>query len=103
MCVQHHLNNSGAEAVDFLLARVRDDLPEVIKDMFGNYFVQTMFRVCGPEQRVVVLEAMEHDLVEIACDRNGTYALQSIVDQVSVGAVSLPLRASRGVCVGRSL
>lgn len=83
---QHQLNHGGPDAVRYVLDNVLPDLPTVIEDMFGNYFVQALFRVCSEPQRDRVLEVLEPKLVEIACDRNGTYALQSVVDQVSPDA-----------------
>ena len=63
----------------------------LIGDNFGNYFIQALFRACiahsdGPEMRLRLLEVLRPAIVDIACDRNGTYALQSIVDSVGVDA-----------------
>jgi hypothetical protein len=80
--VQSQLSHGGPGMVQYLLDQVRADLPDIIRDMFGNYFVQALFRVANDLQRETVLCAMESSLLDIACDRNGTYALQSIVDQV---------------------
>ncbi len=80
--VQNQLASGGPDTVQYLLDQVRLELPDIIRDMFGNYFVQALFRVANDRQREIVLCALEPFLLDIACDRNGTYALQSIVDQV---------------------
>jgi hypothetical protein len=70
--------NDGAdgEIVTYVLARVEHDLPDVVVDMFGNYFVQALFRSASDAQRETILRSLAPSLVDIACDRNGTYALQ---------------------------
>ena len=79
---QNQLAHGGAETVQYLLDQVRAELSDIIRDMFGNNFVQALFRVADDRQRETILVALEPFLLDIACDRNGTYALQSIVDQV---------------------
>ena len=54
--------------------------------MFGNYFMQALFRASNTTERQRVLQALAPDISDIACNRNGTYALQSIVDEVHPGA-----------------
>ena len=62
------------------------DLHEVITDMFGNYFVQALFRAVENPGRERILLVLEPHLPDISCDRNGTYALQSIVELVPTDA-----------------
>ena len=50
--------------------------------MFGNYFVQALFRACNTAERVRVLQHLAPDMTSIACNRNATYALQTMVDRV---------------------
>ena len=83
---QNQLMSGSPEVIATILDRVEHDLAKVITDMFGNYFVQALFRVCADPQRERVLLVLEPVLADIACDRNGTYALQSIVEQVPTEA-----------------
>jgi hypothetical protein len=82
--LQQHLTAGDPDVVAYVLDRVEHDLPDVIQDMFGNYFVQALFRHGTSQQRERMLRALLASMPDVACDRNGTYALQSIVDTIEL-------------------
>ena len=52
-------------------------------DPYANYMFQTLAQSCSSDQRYVLLKKISPSMVEIACDRKGTHALQSLIALVS--------------------
>ena len=71
-----------------LLAEIEGELGDIITDMFGNYFMQALFRRGNSMERQRILKQLAPSLSHIACNRNGTYALQSMVDDVHPSAAA---------------
>lgn len=68
------------EAADYILERVLYDLPQLVIDLFGNYFVQALYCCANQSQRERMLARLEEHMTIIGLDKTGNLALQTIVD-----------------------
>lgn len=80
--LQARLRMEGAAGVELVLPTVLPDIGGIIRDMFGNYFSQALVRAADNTQRTAILQALAPTVADVSCNRNGTYALQSIVDLI---------------------
>jgi hypothetical protein len=60
-----------------------DTLPELMVDLFGNYLCQKLIAGANASQRLQMLSKLQHHLVAISCDRQGTRAVQKLVEVAS--------------------
>ena len=61
---------------------VYDAVPDLMTDLFGNYLVQKLISVANDTQRLQLLLKVLPQLLEISCDRQGTRAIQKMIDSL---------------------
>jgi hypothetical protein len=52
-------------------------------DPYANYLFGSLSQSCVPHQRVHILRKISPRLIEIACDKKGTHAVQALVSLIS--------------------
>lgn len=55
------------------------ELWEVIVDSSGNYIVQEVFKLCSPQEHILIMEKIEKKIVELSCHKKGTHSIQTLV------------------------
>jgi hypothetical protein len=61
---------------------VYEALPELMVDLFGNYLVQKLISYANDTQRLQLLLKVLPNLLDISCDRQGTRAIQKLIDSL---------------------
>jgi len=51
----------------------------IIKDPFGNYFVQKLFPYLNPGEIKIILENIAHDIYDLGSNNHGTRVIQNII------------------------
>eukprot|EP00742_Colponemidia_sp_Colp-10_P000746 GILJ01000810.1.p1 GENE.GILJ01000810.1~~GILJ01000810.1.p1 ORF type:complete len:1060 (+),score=180.51 GILJ01000810.1:230-3409(+) len=82
--VQRQLSRAGPEDVEFIFNEIREGIADLMTDSYGNYMCQRMFQSCSANQRLQLLQTMSPRMVDVACDRRGTHALQTLIELVNM-------------------
>lgn len=53
-------------------------------NLFGNYFVQKLVEYCDETQLMAFASKMKDEFSSIACDKQGTRAMQRMIEACSV-------------------
>jgi hypothetical protein len=53
-------------------------------DLFGNYLCQKLIAFANEAQRFMLLSKIKDDLLRIACDRQGTRAVQKLMQVMTL-------------------
>lgn len=81
--LQKFFPKANQDEVDLIIHEIQDKLEELMLDPYANYMFQTLAQSCSSDQRYFLLKKISPSMVEIACDRKGTHALQSLIALVS--------------------
>lgn len=66
-----------------MIREVEDQIPDLMIDPYANYLFGSLSSSCVPSQRVHILRIISARLIEIACDKKGTHAVQGLVSLIS--------------------
>jgi len=77
--LQRQLKKGSHEVVALILAEVEQDVARLMCDSYGNYLCSAIFKECHGPQRRRMLEQLSPRISQIACDKRGTHALQSLI------------------------
>jgi len=58
-------------------------LPELMTDNFGHYAVEALFSQCSQSQRIALLSNLGPQLSSVACHKQGSFSVQSIITSVN--------------------
>mmetsp|Transcript_12035 Transcript_12035/g.12055 ORF Transcript_12035/g.12055 Transcript_12035/m.12055 type:complete len:424 (+) Transcript_12035:191-1462(+) len=71
--------NKSNRVKDKILKKTPEELCDVIKDSNGNYIVQEVFKLCSPEERILIMSKIKENIVELSCHKKGTHSMQTLV------------------------
>ncbi|XP_052193927.1 putative pumilio homolog 8, chloroplastic [Diospyros lotus] len=83
--LQGKFETGSPEEVDLIFSEIKDHVPELMLDQFGNYLIQKLFDVCSPDQITQILLLLigdENQLINICTDTYGTRAMQKLLECV---------------------
>ncbi|CAD8211450.1 unnamed protein product [Paramecium octaurelia] len=81
--IQKHFTTSTQMELDQMLQEIGPNLPDLMIDPYANYMFGSLSQSCAPHQRLYILQTIGNRLVDIACDKKGTHAIQSLVSLIS--------------------
>src|SRR6478609_7166481 len=81
--LQKFFPKANQNEVEQVIHEIEDKLEELMLDPYANYMFQTLAQSCSSDQRYFLLKKIAPSMAEIACDRKGTHALQSLIALVS--------------------
>ena len=81
--IQKTLTKFPNECKTVLLDFINSDLPKVMTDVYGNYFIQELIQNLSKNQIIRILYYIQKDFEIIAKDFSGTHVLQAILDVIS--------------------
>ena len=81
--MQKYLNKFPSEILTLLIIKLGASLNKIIVDVYGNYFCQKMIQICSKDQRILILENIKDNLVQISKDNSGTHAIQTMLDTIT--------------------
>jgi len=82
--------------LDKMISRMANNMIELMLDPYANYMIQILAKHCQPEQRLVLLQKIAPAMYRIACDKKGTYALQTIVSLISTHPEDILMKQALG-------
>lgn len=77
--LQRQLQRGSPRVVDQILFEIEKDVCKLMCDAYGNYLCSAAFELTQGEQRQRMLLKLAPRILEIACDKRGTHALQSLI------------------------
>jgi hypothetical protein len=81
---QQNIGSSTPEEISKFVNIIRSFIAELMCDTYANYMCQTLFQNCNSSQRLILIEAMQYQLVDIATSERGTHSLQSLIALASL-------------------
>lgn len=61
--MQKFLNKINPDNLNVLINKLGSNIPQLMTDVYGNYFCQKMIQSCSVEQRIVVLNYVRKPLI----------------------------------------
>ncbi|CAD8182548.1 unnamed protein product [Paramecium octaurelia] len=81
--IQKHFTTCTQIELDQLLQEIGPNIGDLMIDPYANYMFGSLSQSCAPHQRLYILQTISNRLVDIACDKKGTHAIQSLVSLIS--------------------
>lgn len=90
--LQKMINKMSTDKIDMVLENLKDHFPEVIVDLYGNYFCQRLIQCSSSNQRVFILNCISNKFADIACNASGTHSLQTLVEMANLNEEKIILK-----------
>lgn len=94
--LQDFIIKAGKTDIDRIIMRMSNAMMDLMLDPYANYMVQILAKHCSPEQRHLLLQKIAPGMYKIACDKKGTYALQTIVSLINTNAEDQLMKSALG-------
>ena len=82
--VQMALKKIKENEVEILINKLKDYISDITIDKYGNYFIQKLFQICVPSQRIKVLQNINNRFVEISNNSCGTHPIQTLMEIINM-------------------
>jgi len=79
--LQKIINFTKPSIVSDIFAEIKDKLPLVIINEYGNYFCPKLYKVIKEEEKILFIVILADNVLTIGKSKVGTYPLQAIIDQ----------------------
>lgn len=77
--IQRKLKEMSDEEISHFINEITPFLSEFLEDDYANYMVQTLVSCSNSTQRLDIFKALERNIVELVCLKQGTFAFQQMV------------------------
>ena len=81
--MQKYLNKFPPEILTLLIIKIGNGFNKIMIDIYGNYFCKKLFQICSKEQRILVLEQIKNNFVNISKNSCGTHVIQTMLETIS--------------------
>jgi len=81
--LQKQITKGQGQVVQFFLSEIQETLSDLMMDNYGNYFCQKLLSACTSEQRLIVLQIIQEQFINICCNKKGTHSIQQIIDLIT--------------------
>ena len=82
--IENYLNITRYKDLNLLLQLLnKDGLTKLMKNKFGNYFIQGIIRKANYEQVKFILNLISDNFIEISENISGTYVIQRLLDRIN--------------------
>ena len=82
--MENILNNSPYDCKKILIKLLgKKDLPKVMKNTIGNYFIQKLVKNLNENEILLILQLIKQDFVEISKNYSGTHAIQALLEKIT--------------------
>eukprot|EP00127_Corallochytrium_limacisporum_P004506 Clim_evm6s166 gene=Clim_evmTU6s166 len=82
--LQRKLDEGDPENFRLIYAEVKDHLPQLMVDPFGNYLCQRLLDHSNTKERAEIVHAIRHEIVPMSLNMHGTRALQKLIEQIDL-------------------
>lgn len=81
--VEKYIKRNNKEHIQLLLEKIINDMPKIMTDIYGNYFIQKIIKFFTTDQIKLILLKIKNDYVNIAKNISGTHVLQALLDGIT--------------------
>jgi pumilio RNA-binding family len=78
--VQQKLDEADPTYFAIFFDEMRPHMAELMMDSFAHYAVEKLIRNCTVSQRIELLQALSLDIITVACHKQGSFSIQSLMD-----------------------
>lgn len=78
--LQKYLDIITVNELDILINNIKNDMKNIMIDIYGNYFLQKLIMICSSNHREEILLQIKDDFIKISCDSIGTHSIQTLVE-----------------------
>jgi hypothetical protein len=82
--MQKYLNRMTPENVTQLITALGPDVAKVMIDLYGNYFCQKLLQSSSSDQRILILNFISKEFINISFHSSGTHVLQTLIDIINL-------------------
>ena len=79
---QNYLKNTHTDILHQIFLEIKNNLTELLKDNYANYFCKKFFDCLNQKDRIEYLTIIQKDLKYLAVDIIATYPIQGIIEQL---------------------
>ena len=79
---QNYLKNTHVDILHQIFLEIKNNLPDLLKDNYANYFCKKFFDCISQKDRIEYLTIIQNDLNTLAIDVTATYPIQGIIEQL---------------------
>ena len=79
---QNYLKNTHTDILHQIFLEIKNNLSELLKDNYANYFCKKFFYCLSQKDRIEYLSIIQNDLKTLAIDITATYPIQGIIEQL---------------------
>ena len=79
---QNYLKNSHYDILHLIFSEIKNNLSDLLKDSYSNYFCKKLFRNLSQKDRIEYLTLIQPDLNFLSKDSIATYPIQSIIEEL---------------------
>ena len=79
---QNYLKNTHVDILHQIFLEIKNNLPNLLKDNYANYFCKKFFECISQKDRIEYLSILQNSLNTLAIDVTGTYPIQGIIEQL---------------------
>ena len=79
---QNYLKNTHSDILHLIFLELKNNLSELLKDNYANYFIKKFFECLCQKDRVDFLNTIQNNLNTLAIDMTATYPIQGIIEQL---------------------
>ncbi|XP_018676385.2 uncharacterized protein LOC103976370 [Musa acuminata AAA Group] len=83
--LQKIFEEGNYEDIYKIFVEIIDHVVELMTDIFGNYLIQKLIKVCNEEQITKILRKIsdrDSELFQISCNQHGTRVIQKIIETI---------------------
>lgn len=66
-----------------ILEEIKTELPNLMTGLYSNYFCHQFYRLIPQKYRLVFIQHLQKDILQIATNERGTFALQRVIEDLA--------------------
>ena len=78
--LQKGLKELSQDRINNIIKELSGTYSKIIKNKNGNYFCKDLFKICGKNQRIIVLKEISSILSDYCVDEYATHPIQTLVE-----------------------
>ena len=80
--LQFYLENTSQEIIHLIFLEIKDDIEELLFDIYANYFCLKIFYFLNNEDKIIYLKNISNNLNNLSINKISTYPIQCIIEKL---------------------
>jgi hypothetical protein len=81
--LQYYLENTSQEIIHLIFLEIKDNIEELLFDIYANYFCLKIFYFLIEEDRIIFLKKISNNLDNLSINKISTYPIQCIIENLN--------------------